>query len=146
MDELYKDTNADLYILRNEHFVSETVQLNEQQKQEIRNLSIANKEIVYKTNLNDNEELIKELNKEIQDLQFENLFLLDNDDELQAENIKENEDRIEKLKIAITRQLNRQNSYNNNKLWKMVYGLKEKETDQKHNEKYIDISDDDLPF
>ncbi|MBZ1521578.1 hypothetical protein J3325_10455 [Leuconostoc mesenteroides] len=140
MDELYKDSNADLYILRNEHFVSETVELNEQQKQEIRNLSIANKEIVYKTNLNDNEKLIKELNQEIQDLQIENLFLLDNDDELQAKNRKENEDRIEKLKIALTRQ----NSYN--KLLKMVYGQKEKEKDQKHNENYIDISDEDLPF
>lgn len=140
MDELYKDGNADLYILRNEHFVSETVELNEQQKQEIRNLSIANKEIVYKTNLNDNEKLIKELNQEIQDLEIENLFLLDNDDELQAKNRKENEDRIEKLKIALTRQ----NSYN--KLLKMVYGQKEKEKDQKHNENYIDISDEDLPF
>lgn len=140
MDELYKDSNADLYILRNEHFVSETVELNEQQKQEIRNLSIANKEIVYKTNLNANEKLIKELNQEIRDLKFENLFLLDNDDELQAENIKENEDRIEKLKIALTRQ----NSYN--KILKRVYGQKEKEKDQKHNENYIDISDEDLPF
>lgn len=146
MDELYKDSNADLYILRNEHFVSETVELNEQQKQEIRNLSIANKEIVYKTNLNDNEKLIKELNQEIHDLTFENIFLLDKDNELEAENIKENEDRIEQLKIALTRQLNRQKSYNNNKLWKMVYGLKEKETDQKHNDNYIDISDEDLPF
>ncbi|MBZ1519505.1 hypothetical protein J3330_10460, partial [Leuconostoc mesenteroides] len=76
----------------------------------------------------------------IQDLQIENLFLLDNDDELQAKNRKENEDRIEKLKIALTRQ----NSYN--KLLKMVYGQKEKEKDQKHNENYIDISDEDLPF
>ena len=39
--------------------------------------------------------------------------------------------------------------YGQKELLKMMYGQKEKETDQKHNEKYIDISDisdEDLPF
>lgn len=111
MDELYKNSKADLYILRNEAFVSETVELNDQQMQEIRNLNV-NKAVVQKDNMNNTENLIELINddknlitqkkSELANLNLKNLLLtLNSQDESIAEKMKDNEIRLDTLKSEL---------------------------------------------
>lgn len=111
MDELYKNSKADLYILRNEAFVSETVELNDQQMQEIRNLNV-NKAVVQKDNMDNTENLIERINddknlitqkkSELANLNLKNLLLtLNSQDESIAEKMKDNEIRLDTLKSEL---------------------------------------------
>lgn len=118
MDELYKESNADLYILRNEYFVSETVELDEQQKRDIRNLLNSNEELTELSKRNKNTKLIQEINiseKEIQrlkieisQLEFQNMIVTNHgveSDESKEETIKAIKERIGKLKIKQNEQM-----------------------------------------
>lgn len=157
MDELYKESHADLYILRNEYFVSETVELDEQQKQEIRNLLNANEELIELSKRNKDTKLIQEINfsekeiealkTEISQLELQSMIIMNHNtesNETKEETIKEIKSRISKLKIKQNEQM-KYNTFLKN----IIYSRR---NDINHGNEYInnkesiDTQDNEINF